>query len=137
MKTMEYGALSPCEKPPWNSMDFHGNFSMEFHGGLGHQLPWNSMEISPQISMENIRTPISMEISTSIFSIEDQDIFHGIPWKSSMQFHRNYSIDYSMDLQGVSWNSQVNQTVKISSESNGIHNRFWSTAIYLINIRTA
>ena len=47
MKTMEYGALSPCEKPPWNSMDFHGNFSMELHGGLGHQFPWNSMEISP------------------------------------------------------------------------------------------
>ena len=32
---------------PWNSMDSHGKFSMEFHGGLGHQFPWNSMEISP------------------------------------------------------------------------------------------
>ena len=32
---------------PWNSMDFHGKFSMEFHGGLEHQFPWNSMEISP------------------------------------------------------------------------------------------
>ena len=32
---------------PWNSMDFHGKFSMEFHGGLGHQFPWNFMEISP------------------------------------------------------------------------------------------
>ena len=32
---------------PWNSMDFHGKCSMEFHGGLGHQFPWNSMEISP------------------------------------------------------------------------------------------
>ena len=31
----------------WNSMDFHGKFSMECHGGLGHQFPWNSMEISP------------------------------------------------------------------------------------------
>ena len=61
---------------------------MEFHGGLGHQFPWNSMEISPYISME------------------DYDIFYGIPWKRSMQFHRNYSIDYSMDLHGVSWNSQ-------------------------------
>ena len=104
-----------CEKPPrkilhgipWRirtsiSMEFHGNFSIDFHGkylhgGLGH-FPWNSME--------NIRTPISMEISASTFSMEDQDIFYGIPWKSSLQFHRNYSIDYSMDLQGVSWNSQ-------------------------------
>ena len=32
---------------PWNFIDFHGKFSMEFHGGLGHQFPWNSMEISP------------------------------------------------------------------------------------------
>ena len=47
---------------PWRirtsiSMEFHGNFSIDFHGkylhgGLGH-FPWNSME--------NIRTPISME----------------------------------------------------------------------------
>ena len=98
-------------------MDFHGKFSMEFHGGLGHQFPWNSMEIYlhgglghfPWNSMENIRAPISMEFHGN-FCI---DIFHGglghFLWnsmESSMQFHRNYSIDYSMDLQGVSWNSQ-------------------------------
>ena len=74
-------------------MEFHGNFSIDFHGkylhgGLGH-FPWNSMEIS-----------------ALTFSMEDYDILYGIPWKRSMQFHRNYSIDYSMDLQGVSWNSQ-------------------------------
>ena len=117
--------IIPCEKPPWNftefhgfpwkilheipwrirtsiSMEFHGNFSIDFHGkyldgGLGH-FPWNSME--------NIKAPISMEISALTFSMEDYDIFYGIPWKSSMQFHRNYSDDYSMDLHGVSWNSQ-------------------------------
>ena len=39
---------------------------MEFHGGLGHQFPWNSMEIS-----------------TSIFSME----FHGkAPCNSNFQF---------------------------------------------------
>ena len=28
--------------------------AMEFHGGLGRQFPWNSMEISPSIfSMED------------------------------------------------------------------------------------
>ena len=111
---------------------------MEFHGGLGHQFLWNSMEISPwrirTFSMEfhgkgchgiscRIRNPVCMEISPSIFSVEDLDIFHGIPQKNSMQFHSNHSIDYSMDLQGVSWNSQA---------LNGIHNRFWSTAVYWI-----
>ena len=50
-----------------------------------------------------------MEISALTFSMEDYDIFYGIPWKSSMQFHRNYSIDYSMDLQGVSWNDQFGE----------------------------
>ena len=30
-----------------HGIDFHVKFSMEFHGGLGNQLPWNSMEISP------------------------------------------------------------------------------------------
>ena len=61
------------------------------------------MKISPLIFMESI-------------SVEDYDIFYGIPWKfphrffhripwkGSLQFHRNYAIDYSMDLQGVSWN---------------------------------
>ena len=38
-------------------MEFHGNFSIDFHGkylhgGLGH-FPWNSME--------NIRAPISIK----------------------------------------------------------------------------
>ena len=27
-------------------MEFHGKFSTEFHGGLGHQFPFNSLEIS-------------------------------------------------------------------------------------------
>ena len=30
-----------------------------------------------------------MEISALTFSMEEYDIFYGIPWKSSMQFHRN------------------------------------------------
>ena len=78
--TVEAGPGIPCEKPPWNSMEFrgfpwkilhgipsrirtsifmefHGNFSIDFHGkdlhgGLGH-FPWNSME--------NIRAPISIK----------------------------------------------------------------------------
>ena len=44
---ISYNPDCPCEKPPWNSTEFHGKFSMEFHGGLGHKFPWNSMEISP------------------------------------------------------------------------------------------
>ena len=93
----------PCEKPPWNSMDFHakilhgipwrirtsismefhGNFSIDFHGkylheGLGH-FPWNSME--------NIKAPISMEFHGN-FCI---DIFHGrlghFLWNSMEKFH--------------------------------------------------
>ena len=68
-------------------MDFHGKFSMGFHGGLGHQLPWNSMEISPQISMENIRTPIFMDCHGNFYI----DIFHGglgyFPWNSMEKLH--------------------------------------------------
>ena len=83
--------LAPCVKNlhgigiSWRirtsiSMEFHGNFSMGFHGqylhgGLGH-FPWNFMEISP-----------------SIFSLEDYDIFHGISWKSSMQLHLAETIE--------------------------------------------
>ena len=49
------------------------------------------------------------------------------------KFHaRNYFIDYSMDLQGVSWNAQELE-IRITNELNGIHNRFWSTAIYWIS----
>ena len=118
------------------SMEFHGNFSIDFngkylHGGLGH-IPWNSME--------NIRTKN----------------FHGIPWKFlhrlfpwrirkfSMEFHGKdqcNSIETAPSI--IPWISKEfhgihrNYTFKISSESNGIHNRFWSTAIYLINKRTA
>ena len=78
---LEFECISPCA---WNSMDFHGipwrirtsismefygNFSINFHGkylhgGLGH-FPWNSME--------NIRAPVSMEFHGN-FCI---DIFHG------------------------------------------------------------
>ena len=54
-------------------MEFHGKGC---HGGLQHQFPWNSMEISP-----------------SIFSLEDYDIFHGISWKSSMQLHLAETIE--------------------------------------------
>ena len=106
---------------PWRirtsiSMEFHGNFSIDFHGkylhgGLGH-FPWNSME--------NIRTPISMEFHGKVPCNSIETTLSIIPW-ISREFHgihRNY-------------------TFKISSESNGIHNRFWSTAIYLINKRTA
>ena len=49
-----------------------------------------------------------------------------------MQFHRNYFIDYSMDLQGVSWNSQELE-IRITYELNGTYNRFWSTTIYWIS----
>ena len=73
---------------PWRirtsiSMEFHGNFSIDFHGkylhgGLGH-FPWNSME--------NIRAPISMEFHGN-FCI---DIFHGglghFLWNSMEKFH--------------------------------------------------
>ena len=104
----------PCEKPPWNSME---DQDINFHG-----IPWKFLHRFPwKIFAQRIRTfpngipsktlghqfPLnSMEISASTFSMGDQDIFYGIPWKSSIQFHRNYSMDYSMDLQGVSWNSQ-------------------------------
>ena len=94
------------------------------------------MEISPWISMEKspwrIRTPISMEFHGNFST----DIFHGglghfhvIPWKSSLQFHKNFSIDYSMAFQGVSWHSQELE-IRVTNELNGIHNRFWSTAIH-------
>ena len=36
-------------------------------------------------------------------------------------------------MQGVSWNSQEFEVSIISNELNGIHNRFWSTAIYWIS----
>ena len=36
-------------------------------------------------------------------------------------------------MQGVSWNSQALEISIISNELNGIHNRFWSTAIYWIS----
>ena len=125
---------------PWRirtsiSMEFHGNFSIDFHGkylhgGLGH-FPWNSME--------NIRAPISMEIPWKF-------LHRHFPWRIrtfSMEFHGKVpcnSIETTPSI--IPWISREfhgihrNQTFKISSESNGIHNRFWSNAIYLINKRT-
>ena len=115
---------------PWRirtsiSMEFHGNFSVELHrkylhGGLGH-FPWNSREI--------IMAPISMEISASIFSME----FHGKVPCNSIETTPSIIPWISREFHGI----HRNYTFKISSESNGIHNRFWSTAIYLINKRTA
>ena len=64
-------------------MEFHGNFSIDFHekylhGGLGY-FAWNSME--------NIRAPISMEFHGNVCI----DIFHGglghILWNSMEKFH--------------------------------------------------
>ena len=111
---------------PWRirtsiSMEFHGNFSKDFygtylHGGLGH-FPWNSME--------NIRTPISMEIPASTFSLE----FHGKVPCNSIETTPSIIPWISREFNGT----LRNYTNKISSESNGIHNRFWFTAIYLIN----
>ena len=122
---------------------FHGKFSMEFHGGLGHQFPWKFLHGSSwkrDIFLGipwRIRTPISMEFHVNFST----DIFHGglghlhvIPWKNFMQFHRNYTFDYSMDLQGVSWNSQELE-IRINNELNGIHSRFWSTTIYWISVQ--
>ena len=68
-------------------MEFHGNFSKDFygtylHGGLGH-FPWNSME--------NIRTPFSME-------------FHGkVPCNSIETTHRLFhgSRGSLMELSGI------------------------------------
>ena len=105
-------------------MEFYGNFSIDFHGkylhgGLGH-FPWNSME--------NIRTPISVEISASTLSME----FHGKVPCNSIETTPSIIPRNSRELHGI----HRNYTFKISSESNEIHNRFWSTAIYLINKRT-
>ena len=95
---------------PWNSME---KVAMEFHGGLGHQFKWNSMEFLHRYFPWRIRT----------FSMK----FHGkVPCKKLL-----YRL-YSMDLQGVSWNSQELE-IGITNELNGIHNRFWSTAIYWIS----
>ena len=100
-----YVAVVPVWKTSmeWNSLDFHGKFSMEFHRGLRHQFPRNSMENFsidfhgkylheglghfPWNSMENIRAPISMEFHGN-FCI---DIFHGglghFLWNSMEKFH--------------------------------------------------
>ena len=54
------------------------------------------MEISPLIFMESI-------------SVEDYDIFYGIPWKSlprrirttiSIEFHGNFFIEFSIEFHG-------------------------------------
>ena len=91
----------PCEIPPWNSTEIHGNLwkSMEFHGNRWksmefhetpmdypwsfhgvpwsiHGVPWNAMEFHG----------VSME-------------FHGIPW-SSTEFH-----EVVMEFHGMPWNS--------------------------------
>ena len=110
-------------------MEFHGQFSIDFdgkylHGGLGY-FPWNSME--------NIRTPISIEITASdmhrTFSME----FHGKVPCNSIETTPSIIPWISREFHGI----HRNYTFKIFSESNGIHNRFWSTAIYLINKRNA
>ena len=108
---------------PWRirtsiSMEFHGNFSIDFHGK--HQ-------------------------DTNFHGNFCIDIFHGgLGSTFSMEFHGKVpcnSIETTPSI--IPWISREfhgihrNQTFKISSESNGIHNRFWSTAIYLINKRTA
>ena len=59
------GQKLPCEIPPWNSMEIHGNLwkSMEFHGnrwksmefhGTSMEYPWSSMECHgvPRSSMK-------------------------------------------------------------------------------------
>ena len=87
----------PCGKPPWKvlhgipwrirtsiSMEFLGNFSIDFHGKylhgglghfpwktLGHQFPWNSMEISA--------STFSMEKFHAITQKLLYQLFHGSP----------------------------------------------------------
>ena len=70
--------------------------------------------------MENVRTPISMEIPASTFSME----FHGKVPCNSIETTPSIIPWISREFHGI----HRNYTFKISSESNGIHNRFWSTA---------
>ena len=66
------------------------------------------------------------------------------PWNSmekvAMEFHKNYSIDYIMDLQGVSWKSQELE-ISITNELHGqeyitdFGSLQWISSIFIINQR--
>ena len=114
----------PCEIPPWNSMEFHGNpwKSMEIYGNRWNSMeidgnPWNSTELLWSIhgiSMEFHRMPwSSMEYPWSSMEC------HGVPW-NAMEFH---GVPWSSD--GVPWNAM--KFHGISSSSMECHGVPWST----------
>ena len=84
---------SPCKITPWNSMEFHGKFSMELHGILSGFGTWNSMENFPWNSMEDFPWN-SMEFCLGLG--------HGIPWKSMEVFFLSWN---SREFHGIPWNS--------------------------------
>ena len=113
------------EISPWNSME---DKDINFHG-----IPWKFLHRFPRkifawrirtFPMENIRnrTPISMQIPASTFSMK----FHGKVPCNSRETTPSIIPWISREFHGI----HRNYTFKISSESNGIRNRFWSTAIY-------
>ena len=68
-----YAVLELSLPPVWKT-------SMEFHGGLGHQFHGKYLHRKGCHGIAwRIRKLVSMEISPSIVSIKDLDIFHGIP----------------------------------------------------------
>ena len=141
--------------------NFHGNFCINiFHGGLGHFL-WNSMEKfhaipqkllhrlfhgSPGSFMEQTYS-ISLNVVPNSNPLGIKRFVSGISISFKCECHIIMQIQHTKNLNhgrlelGTTLSQpnrsiHRNQTFKISSESNGIHNRFWSTAIYLINKKT-
>ena len=94
-------AASPCEIPPWNSMEIHGIpwISMELPWSI-HGVPWNAMEFYG-VSMEF--HGVSMEFHGMPCSSMK---FHVMPWNSMgflgvlMEFHE--MLQSCMEFHGVS-----------------------------------
>ena len=67
-----------------SSIEFYGKFSIDFHGGFGHQIPWNSTKKFHVNSMET--TPSnSMDLQ-------------GVPWNSQ---ELNLGIRISSELKKI------------------------------------
>ena len=100
---------------PWRirtsiSMEFHGNFSIDFH-----RIPWKTL--GQQFPWKFLHRHFPWRIRT--FSME----FHGKVPCNSIETTQSIIPWISREFHGI----HRNYTFKISSESNGIHNRFWST----------
>ena len=126
---------TPCEIPPWNSMEIYGNRwkSMEFHETL-MEYSWSSMECHGVPWSIHGVPPSSMKLWWS--SMECHEIpwniveFHGMPWGSlkyrcsSMECH---SVSMEFDripcslYEKIHRNSVIKQLINLLTTCSSLH----------------